>query len=99
MNQYTSQQAPQEPVPHVVINQAPQPQVVYVQSGTPVEKNHVVAILFAIFLGGLGIDRFYLGHIGVGVAKLLTFGGFGMWWFIDIILIATKSVKGVVWVQ
>jgi len=54
-----------------------------------------LALVFSIFLGWLGIDRFYAGHTGYGIIKLLTFGGFLVWWFIDIILFATKSVSGV----
>jgi len=44
-------------------------------------------------LGALGVDRFMLGQIGVGVGKLLTCGGLGFWWFIDLFLImkATKE--------
>ena len=56
------------------------------------EKNYIVAVILAWFLGGLGIDRFYLGYTGIGIAKLLTFGGFGIWWLIDLILIALRKV-------
>lgn len=57
-------------------------------------KNWTVALLLSIFLGSLGIDRFYLGHIGLGVAKLLlSWMTFGVWWLIDIILIGTRSVN------
>lgn len=56
------------------------------------DKNYIVAVLLAWFLGGLGVDRFYLGYTGIGVAKLLTFGGLGIWWLIDLILIALKKV-------
>ena len=51
-------------------------------------KSKIVALLLSIFLGELGIDRFYLGKIGTGILKLITFGGFGIWWLIDVILIA-----------
>lgn len=34
-----------------------------------------------------GVDRFYVGHMGVGVGKLLTFGGLGVWWVVDLFLI------------
>ena len=41
-------------------------------------KNKMTALLLSIFLGGLGIDRFYLGYSGMGVLKLLTAGCFGI---------------------
>ena len=56
-------------------------------------KNKVVAILLSLFLGGLGIDRFYLGYIGTGILKLITFGGFGIWALIDLILIIVGKLK------
>lgn len=56
-------------------------------------KNKTTALLLSIFLGGLGIDRFYLGHTGLGILKLLTGGCFGILWLIDIILMATGELK------
>ena len=56
-------------------------------------KSWVVALLLSIFLGGLGIDRFYLGKIGTGILKLITCGGLGIWWLIDLIMIATGKMK------
>lgn len=55
-------------------------------------RNQLVALLLSIFVGGLAIDRFYLGHIVTGILKLLTCGGCGVWWLIDVILIAVGSL-------
>lgn len=50
-------------------------------------KDPITALILSLFLGGLGIDRFYLGHTGLGLGKLLTCGGGGIWAFIDLFLI------------
>ena len=67
--------------------------VVPVPVGPNPPKDWLVALLLSIFLGCLGVDRFYLGHVGLGLLKLFTFGGCGIWWLIDIVLIATGSLK------
>jgi len=47
----------------------------------------------SFFLGFLGIDRFYVGRIPTGILKLLTLGGFGIWWIIDLFAIASGKFK------
>jgi hypothetical protein len=60
----------------------PQPQL----PGAPPERSFIATWMFSWLLGFLGVDRFYLGKVGTGIAKLLTVGGLGVWWLIDLIL-------------
>ena len=47
-------------------------------------KNPTTLLVASIFGGELGIDRFLLNDSGAGVGKLLTGGGLGVWWLVDI---------------
>jgi len=54
----------------------------------------------SVVFGWIGVDRFIMGKIGTGILKLITLGGLGIWWLIDLILIATKhEFKNVQWVD
>lgn len=57
------------------------------------EKSQLVALLLCIFVGYLGIHRFYLGYTGIGVIQLLTLGGCGIWSLIDLIMIITGDLE------
>jgi len=59
---------------------------------SPRQRELIVALILSIFFGQIGVDRFYLGYVGLGLLKLFTFGGCGVWWLIDIILIATRKL-------
>lgn len=54
------------------------------------KKDSLVMYLIWLFLGCFGGHRFYLGDFGVGVAQLLTLGGFGLWSLIDVAFIGKR---------
>ena len=68
---------------------------VVMQQGMGSDKDWTTTLLLSLvgFLGICGIDRFYTGSIGLGILKLLTLGGCGIWWLIDLIMLVTGSYK------
>jgi hypothetical protein len=54
-------------------------------------KDPTVSMVLSVLLGGLGADRFYIGNPGLGVLKLITGGGFGIWWIVDMCIIMDKT--------
>jgi TM2 domain-containing membrane protein YozV len=58
-------------------------------------KNPTVSLVLSLILGAYGIDRFFIGDIGIGIGKLLTCGGCGFWAIVDWFLIreATRKVN------
>lgn len=81
-----------DPMAAPVAGQAsPSPEVNNVEENP--QKSYLVALLLSYFLGSLGVDRFYLGKVGTGIAKLVTFGGLGIWQLIDLLLLAFGKLR------
>lgn len=63
----------------------------FAQLSTMQFKSPVVMLVVSLFVGGLGIDRFMLGDVGLGILKLLTAGGCGIWSIIDWFLVMNMT--------
>lgn len=61
-------------------------------TGDTAGSSFVVVWLLSWFFGWLGVDRFVLGKVGTAIAKLLTLGGLGVWWLIDLVVILTGTM-------
>lgn len=92
--------ADQRPVVHVHYHQeTSQPQQpgrverVYVPQRAQSSRNRLAALIMCIFFGGLGIHKFYLGKVGMGLLYLFTGGLFGIGWFIDVVLLLLGTPK------
>jgi len=54
-------------------------------------KKPMTMLLISILVGEFGVDRFMLGETGLGIAKLLTLGGCGIWWVIDMFTVGNRT--------
>jgi serine/threonine protein kinase len=59
----------------------------YVPKSHSKQRSFITAWAFSVFLGLFAVDRFYLGKIWTAILKLLTFGGYGIWIIVDIVLL------------
>jgi TM2 domain-containing membrane protein YozV len=73
--------------------QPAQPQMQQAMPANESSKNYIVAMILSYLFGYFGVDRFYLGKIGTGILKLITFGGFGIWYIIDFFMIGVGKLK------
>jgi hypothetical protein len=68
-----------------------------IQSNLPAvlgsEKRILPAFLLCAMFGMFGAHRFYVGKIGTGILQLVTLGGLGIWWLVDIIMIIVGAFK------
>lgn len=77
----------------VVAQNDEQAQVVTTKAKSGGGSSQLIALLLCLFVGGLGIHRFYLGYTTEGVIQLLTAGGCGIWSLIDLIRIITGDLQ------
>ncbi len=68
-------------------DEAPQPEVS--------KRSRGLALVLSFFGGWFGLDRFYVGKISTAILKLITFGGIGIWWLYDVILISTGEFRDI----
>lgn len=69
------------------------PQAARAAAASASDRSFIATWLFSWLLGVFGVDRFYLGKVGTGILKLLTIGGFGIWWLVDLVLTLTNAQK------
>ena len=59
----------------------------------PSDKSRAIALILGLVLGVFGGHRFYVGKIGTGILMLLTGGGLGIWYLVDVIMIASGGFR------
>ncbi len=57
------------------------------------KKSRLIELILCILFGWAGVHRFYVNKIGTGLLMLLTLGGFGMWWIVDLFMVSLGDVR------
>jgi hypothetical protein len=57
------------------------------------DKSRGIALMLAVVLGVFGVHRFYVGKIGTGLLQIMTLGGLGIWYMIDVIMVASGGFR------
>lgn len=57
------------------------------------DRSRAVTLVLGIVLGVFGAHRFYVGKIGTGIAMLCTAGGLGIWYLVDVVMIASGGFR------
>lgn len=83
---------PPAPMPPAPVAAAPSVTAAHPSSDEG-SKSFIATWLFALLLGLLGVDRFYLGKIGTGILKLVTLGGLGVWALVDLIMVLAGATR------
>jgi TM2 domain-containing membrane protein YozV len=82
------------PVTAAAVATFPNGKPMFDASGQPASpKSRLVALLLILLFNVLGIQRFYVGKIGTGILYLITLGGLGIWFLIDLVMIIVGSFK------
>ncbi len=55
--------------------------------------SRAIAMIFVVLLGVFGAHRFYVGRTATAFAMLFTLGGLGIWWLMDIVIVASGQLK------
>lgn len=58
-------------------------------------RDRITTLILCLFFGSFGMHRFFTGHTGIGLAQLFTAGGCGIWWAVDIWLVASGRYRDV----